>query len=759
MTGGHRDDMGDGEPTGQGYLTVSRPVIVRPNSVLRDVAQAELPQSDGDLFDFLRYWQFFVKHRYIMAGVVAAALLLGLVATLMTTPVYRATSVIQIEQQAPTVTNLEGAEALGQSGGDRDFLQTQYELLNSRSLAERVVERLNLAEDEAFLRQRSSSPLARLGGEAPLPASLDARRRRAVSIVRSNLEPEPVRGSSLVRISYDSPDRTTAARIANAVAENFIGANLDRRFGASAYARKFLEERLAQVKARLEQSERELVAYAAQQNLVSVGSGESDTSGGAAAQSLTAADLASMNSALSAAKGERIRAEQRWRQAASTPVASLSDVLQSPTIQSLRQTRAALQAEYQEKLGVYKADYPQMVQLKSRMDEIDRQIANEAQNIKQSLRNQYEVAVRQENALQQQVSGLSSGVLDLRHRSIQYNIIQREVDTNRTLYDGLLQRYKEIGVAGGVGANNVAIVDRAIVPSSPYKPNLLFNLAIAGALGLLLAIGCAFIAESIDDTITAPGDIESKLGIPLLGSVPELPKGLTPTEALADTRSAFSEAYYSVRTALQFSTSQGAPRQLLITSARPSEGKSTSAVALATNFARLGMRVLLVDGDLRNPSLHRALEAENTVGLSNYLAGREQLSALAQPTPHPNLFFVSCGPLPPSPAELLAGGNIERLIADAALDYELLIIDGPPVMGLADAPILASVVGGTVLVVEANSTRQTIVKTALRRLQVGRARVVGAILTKYDARRAGYGYGYGDDAYSYDYGARRLEAT
>jgi succinoglycan biosynthesis transport protein ExoP len=762
-----RGDQGDrwgGEPGGRALMAAEggRLAPLHGSQLPGGLREPHPGGREGSEIDLLQYWYLLLKHRYIVLGAVAAMLALGLLVTLLTTPIYRASALLQIEREAARVVDIEGVDPV-EAGNDRDFYQTQYSLLNSRSLAERVVRRLNLANDARFMNQHAGGPLSSLtggGGDSAPAGDRAARERRAVGLIAAGLSVEPVRSSRLVRVSYDSPDPELAQRVANAVAENFIGANLDRRFEASSYARKFLEERLAQVKSRLEDSERQLVAYASAQQLVSVMSDSGDsTSERSAAQSLTGVNLAAMNSALSAAKGERIRAEQRYRQAAGSNSLAIPEVLASGAVQSLRQSRAELSADYQQKLSVYKPDYPAMVALKAQIDEVDRQIATEVRTIKQSLQAEYRVAASQEAALQQQVSSLTSGVLDLRNRGIQYNIIQREVDTNRTLYDGLLQRYKEIGVAGGVGTNNISIVDRAQTPRGPYKPNLLINLALAGGFGLLLGFVGAVARESLDETIKRPEDIENKVGLPLLGTIPVLEKGLTPQEALADARSAFSEAYYSVRTALQFSTSEGVPSSILITSARPSEGKSTTAVALAQNFAKLGISVLLVDSDLRNPSLHRIVGCDNSAGLSNYLTSRTPLAQLVQPTDQPNLGIMPCGPLPPNPAELLAGPRVRALLKDVAESFDLLIIDGPPVMGLADAPLLASHAAGVMLVVESGSTRLGLVKTALRRLEVGHARMLGAVLTKFSVKQAGYGYGEGYGyayAYNYDYGVKEI---
>jgi capsular exopolysaccharide synthesis family protein len=263
--------------------------------------------------------------------------------------------------------------------------------------------------------------------------------------------------------------------------------------------------------------------------------------------------------------------------------------------------------------------------------------------------------------------------------------------------------------------------------------------------------------------VKVPEDVEKDLHLPLLGAIPIAAKDVSPTKALEDPRSALSEAYYSVRTALQFSTEDGVPSSLLVTSPRPAEGKTTSALAIATGFARLGLRVLLVDGDMRDPSLHKILSRDNGVGLSNVLAGGPEMNPALQPTSYKNLTFLACGPPPPNPAELLGGNKMRAFLAAARAEFDLVVIDGPPVMGLADAPQLADVVVGTVFVIEAGKTKRDLAKAAIRRLRVGNAYMLGAILTKFDLRKAGYayghayGYGYGY-GYGYDYGSKLEKA-
>lgn len=725
----------------------------RPVQELSDAAYPNQPAgwSDGaqdqPLLDLAVYWRLALKYRILVLGCFFGAIAIGAALTLLMTPVYTAITTLQINREAARVFSSEDTPKEAAVQGE-EFFQTQYGLLRSRSLAERVIENLGLASSDSALRT--------LGVEPP-PASGTAaeravrRRNIALGIVQGNLSVTPVRGSRLVAVGYDNPDPVVAARVANSFGENFIQSNLDRKFESSKYAREFLEERIAQTKDRLEAAERQLVAYAANQQIINItepGAGGSDNGSG---QSLTASNLVALNGALGEARAARVAAEERWRSARTSALMTLPEVLANPSIQRLTEQRALLDAQYQQKLSLYQADYPEMVRLRAEIDEADGQIETLASNIQSSIRSQYEIAANQERSLQTEVSGLTGDVLDLRDRSVQYNILQRELDTTRTLYEGLLQRYKEVGVTGGITTNNISIVDAAIPPRGPSKPNLFVNVILAALLGLGLGVVSALVMEALDETIATPDDAEKKLGIPVLGVAPLLEKGQTTAVALADIRSGFSEAYYSLRTALQFSTPDGAPSSFLVTSARPAEGKSTTAYAIALNLARVGRRVLLVDGDLRNPSMHRVVGVENERGMSNLLSGSGDLEAVVQRTRENNLFFIPCGPLPPNPAELWGGDRLRQFLADARNNFDHVVIDGPPVLGFADAPLLAAVVGGVLFVVEARGTRRGQARGALRRLQVGRAHLLGVVLTKFNAKSTSYG-GY-DYAYDYKYGS------
>ncbi|SFN31885.1 GumC family protein [Dokdonella immobilis] len=722
--------------------------------------------GDDDGIDLLAYWRMLVKRRWLIAGIVAAVVAIALISTLLTPPTYRATVVMQIEAQSMQIMDVQGITPVG--GYDRDFNQTQYELLKSRSLAERVVGDLHLADTNVLERLEPPSWTDRLRNllnpgsrlqEAPVapePAAAEGagadavdpiqKLRVATAQVQSGVTVSPVRDSHLVRVSFDSLSPAFAARVANALADGFIASSMDRQFGASSYAKKYLEDQLAQLKSQLEDSERALVSFAQKEDIVP----------GADGTSLVGQNLVSLNASLAEAQQQRIRAEARWRAASGASGATLpAEMFVDSPVRILQQQRATLQGQYQQKLQVFKPDYPEMLALKSQIDEASRQIDVELKNMRASVKAEYDSALAQEKLLVEQLDSLRSQTLETDRRSIQYNIFKRDVDTNRQLYNALLQRYKEVGMAGGAKPSNISIIDRAEVPKSRFKPSLSRNLMIGLALGLLLGVMLALLLEYIDDTLKTPQDIEQHLKLVVLGIIPKLARQ-TPREALNDPRSAFSESYRSVRTALQFSTDRGVPKVLLITSPAATEGKSTSALTLANNFVQLGKRVLLIEGDLRNPSLAKAMGLPRGPGLSSLLSGAKSLAQSVTHTDNQKLDVILSGPLPPSPTELLAGSRLVSLLLIAAQKYDQIIIDGPPVLGIADAPILANAAVGTLLIVQSGSSRISSAQAAIKRLRVTHARLIGCLLTQYDAKASGYGYEY-EGYYAYGGSTKLLE--
>jgi capsular exopolysaccharide synthesis family protein len=705
---------------------------VRPPVIagLREVALAGVVKREN-AFDVTEYWRIIVKWRWLILAITVACLLAAVLISLLMTPLYRATATLEVNPEGVQVVQMGDVQSMGMD--DRAFLATQAGLLRSRTLAARVARSVNLAGHEAF---------------ADPGVSRAAREEQAIAKLVKSVKIQPERESRLIAVSLETPEPELSARLANSYSDNFIQSNLERRFEATSYARNFLQQRIGSTKAKLEQSERQLVAYAQRQGIITLNVDSGSGTGGRSEQSIDAATLVSLNQSLSTAKSERIAAEERFRQARANR--STTEVLANPTVQALTAQRAQLQAEYQEKLGLFKPEFPAMVQLQSRINALNRSIQQETSNVSSSLRSEYAAAVARENALQGKVNGLKAGLLNLRERSIQYTILQREVDTNRSLYDALLQRFKEVGVAGGVGTNEVSIVDRAQVPGVPFSPNLPLNIALGLFAGLLLGFGAAFAIEWIDDTVKTPDDVTNKLHTASLGVIPIAPKGATVREQLEDRRSEISEAYQSVRAALQFSTGHGVPRTLLITSTRAAEGKSSTALAISQTLATLGASVLLIDGDMRKPTFRGP--SGNAEGLSTLLAGAENLRECVHSTEIERLFLLPGGPIPPNPAELLASGRLPQILTELSDLFDHVVIDAPPVLGLADAPLLSSTCEGTLLVVEAGSVRRAAALNALARLNAAGAHMMGAVLTKFSAKRSGYGYGYGygyGDQYSY----------
>ena len=613
-------------------------------------------QDEGGL-DLLKYWHIIVKRRWTVLSVLLIVLLTGVMMTMLTTPMYRATATVQIERQAARVVNVPGMEPI-EGIYDFEFYETQFQLLQSRTMAEKVASGLD-PEDPVFAVMSAPSPMAKLmqivlgfGDDDGARENPEQKRKDLVNLVRYGLTVEPVPRSRLVRLHFDSPEAALSATIANAVATGFIESNMERRIDNSSYAREFLEDRLEQVKLKLQDSEQALADYAQKEQIINIEGRETMLSN----------DLTSLRAALTTARQERIDAEARMRQGSGVSAYSHPLMLQNEGVQALRATRGKLEAEYQEKLLVYKPGYPLMVQIRSQIEQIDKQLDAEVKLIKSGLTAAYEAARDKESMLQAQVDQLAKSVLEVQGSTTNFTLLEREVETNRQLYDALLQRYKEIGITSSVDSNNVSIVDTALPPGGPYAPNVFRNVLMSLMLGLVLGVLLALLFEFLDDTLKRPDEIEKHLGIGVLGVIPKL-EGVSPEEASLDPRSAFSEAYRSVRTSLQFSTEAGVPKVLLVTSASAAEGKTTTALTLARNFAQLGRRVLLIDGDLRNPSLHRVLGCDNSVGLSNFLAGSIKPAAAIKPTKTLRLTFIPSGPLPPNPAELLAGPKMVSLLS------------------------------------------------------------------------------------------------
>lgn len=716
---------------------------------------------EGDPYDddahetpiLLEYWQAALRHRIAIAIIVAVCIALGIIATLLMTPYYTSTSTIEISREQDRVTNVEGVVASDSAAQNLEFYQTQYSLLESRSLAERVVRSQNLAARDNFFEifdvDPDNSGLLTETSNAQSAAERNKRLKLAADLLEENIAVSPIRGSSLVDINFQSPSPALSTQIANAWVEEFVASNLDRRTASTAYARRYLEGRLADLKQSLEDSERNLSTYADNKEIITLSSEQTASGKTVSQKTLSTATLEALNEALAQATADRIAAESEARQGAGNKIA-----LTNSTLNNLREERAKVQAEYAKLMTLFEPEYPAAKALASQIAALDISIVAEDTRSRTGTSARYQEALSRERQLLAQVDRLKGQFSSERRDSIQYNIFQREVDTNRELYNGILQRYREIGIAG-VGANNISVVDRAQPSDRPSSPNLLLNIALAVLAGMGLAAAYVFVMEQIDQTVKDTSDLKSKLGIASLGSIPDLEKEDI-LVSLGDKKSVAWEAYLSIRTSLAFLTDHGVPRSFLLTSTRPNEGKSTSALALASVLASTKKRILLIDGDMRNPSLHQMIGTKNTEGLSNYLAGEDKLDQLIQKDGPYGFDAMSAGPIPPNAAELLSSSRMRELIIKLAETYDTVIVDAPPVLGLADIPLLADSVEGVIYTIEAGGVKLRGIQSAIQRVRSSHAHIFGGIVTKVQAKHSSYGYGYD---YQYSYGSKVAEQT
>lgn len=688
---------------------------------------------DSSGFDFWTTLKIFLRWKWLILAIMLIGTALAVWLTSRITPLYRAVVTLEIQKQEQQIFS-QDTGVVSQNIADREFLSTQYVLMRSQSLAERVAAQLALHQNPQYATQGLDEA---------------TRLKQAAGHLLKNLNVVPVPGSRVVNLQYISPDNEDAARVANALAENFIASTLERKYSNSAYARDFLQERLDIAKASLEDFERQLADYAKEQEILEIGYGSQPTT-------LDTNSIVTLNDALAQARTDRIDAEQDYQAILENPI--LASNVDNSEISNLRARKSELQGEYEELSSIYKPAYPRMIQITERIAQLDSEIITLQGQLEGTVvadaKARFDAARAKEISLEGYVSGLKGNLEDYRDRRIQYTILQREVDTARTQYDGLLQRLKDVTVSSGVGASQVSIVDRANPPGLPFSPNLYLNIIQALIVSTMLGLGLAWLLTFIDDTIKTPEDIKNKLQIPALGVIPKIKGGTNIiVNALKDPKSPISEAFFSTRTSLEFTTGGGSPKSLMITSTQPGEGKTSSITALASAYAKIGRNVLIIDADMRKPSF--IADAEKSIGLSGLLTKpSHNLSDSIIKSDIEGLYLLPSGVIPPNPAELLSGARLEALIREAEELFDIVLVDSPPVLSFADAPVLGAICRATMIVIRSGAIRRPAAERTLDRLRENSANILGAILMQFDSKKHGYEYGYyyyayGDGAYSY----------
>lgn len=705
--------------------------------------------NDNSVIDLRELYATIYRSRFWIAGIMALCLAAGIVATLLMTRQYEGVASVEVRQEAEKVLGTESDRETAATKVDVErFLDTQLDIVRSRYVTVAVAEELGFFRNDDFLNVMKVDPETESDG---ILSEQESRRELVIETLLDNLSVGYTGQTRILAIRFYSPDPRLSSRIANAYATNFIRGNLTRKAESSSYALEFLKGQLTEAQSRLGKSEQDALDYARRTRIVDASNAaRTEGSQSTQPQSLVTAQLVQLNQAYSKAVAERIAAEQRWGRISGLPLLNTPEVLQNQAVQGLLEKRAVVEAEYREQLETRQEGMPEVRKVAARLTEIDRQLNAVARNIRGSLEGEFQIAQRAESKLKSTLEQLKGQTLTEQNQGIQWSILRREADTNRQQYEALLRRFNQLNAESGVQANNLAIIDRATVDPEPAWPKVPLNIGLALVAGLVLSAIYLIAQVQLFDRVRTSVDVMDRLKLPLLGAIPNVENVI---EQMRDRKSAVSEASNLIRSGVSMSSSDGGPRSIMLTSVQASEGKSSTCISLAIGFARLGKRVLLVDLDLRRPNVHRLLSLNGKTGASDILSGQVSARDVIQKSAFENLDVITGGKIPPSPTELIMGTQFQSFLVDMMKVYDMVLIDSPPVLALADAQILASQVEATLFIVESGRNSLKMVQSAVSRIVANGGKMGGIVLTKYDPGKQGYGY-YGDYAYEYSYGAR-----
>ena len=697
--------------------------------------------QDFESFSYLQaYWNIVNKRRWTIATVAFIATLLVAIASFKMTPIYEATARLDIEADTAQIQSLN--DLYRQVPADEAFIGTQIQVLESDNLAQRTIEQLGLARDPGWA-------LAVGLGNDGLPAQPQNSEDKLLRLFKSRLHVQRVRDSHVVNISFESPDSSLSAKIANSLADNFIEYNFRQKYDATRQASGWMEQQLDELKAKVEKSQQALVDYERQNAIVNISDKES----------VVEQRLADLSRDLTNAQSDRVQKESLYELVKSNE-SQVAFVAQNDLLQRLEEKFADLKAQHVDALEQYGPKHPKVERFRSQVDEVQSLIDTERKRMVERLRNDYVAALGREKLLTAAVAKEKADLGALSQLLIQHNLLKREFDTNQQLYDSLLQRLKDATVSAGLRATNIHVVDSARPPRVPVRPKKLLNIAVSLVVGLILGVTLAFVKEALDNSIKSIEEAERVVNAPALAVVPlerELPhrpaRSLTrnngtskPGEAelalLKQPSSALAESFRTLLTSVVLSTAPRPPQVLLITSATAREGKSTTALNLAIALAQRGDSTLIIDADLRRPGIAESLDLADGEGLAGFLTGAHGIEvALRQFSRVPTLWVLPAGPKPPNPAQLLSSSAMETLLRELRQRFKFLVIDSPPVLPVTDAMILSTFVDGVAFVVESGVTARGAVARARKVLENAGARILGLVLNKVDVRHNGY-YGY-----------------
>lgn len=688
------------------------------------------------------YLQVLLKRKWMAITTFVVIVTTATIGTFSMDPIYTATTTIQIDREPPKVIKIE--EVIPLDTGGQDYYQTQYKIIQSRTIAKRVIERLTLWNHPQF---KGNGMIK--GAKAGVV--IDGRgMERLIDTFLGSLTVEPERNSRLVRIKYSSKYPELSQQVADAIAHVYIDYNLESKFLATEKARQWLSEQLREFQARLERSEEALNSFARDRGIFSL---EKD-------ENLVLKRLEDFSTALSEAEADRIEKESRYRQISQHSVEDLPPSIGGKVVEELKKTWVDLHTEYIRLSGLYKPDYPKMVRLKAQIDAVAERVRKELEKAVKDAEIAYKISLERERLLKDTFERQNELAMRMKENAIQYNILKREVDTNKELYNGLLQRMKETGVSQGLETSNIQIVERAVVPEKPSKPKKGLNLLLAMVLGSFMGIGLAFFLEYLDNTVKDPDEIRRLFNLSTLGICPHLrtpsrrkrhkgEEGATREDLYLISerypRSPLSEAVRTFRTSLLFSSPGHSPKTILITSSNPGEGKTFISSNLGIVLAHSGGKTLLIDGDLRRPDLHKHYSIPASPGLVEYITGNAGLEDVIRPTDIKGLFLIPSGPIPPNPPELLDSVELKDAIERFKTTFDFIVFDSAPIMHFADTLNLANKVDGTVIVCYGGKTARDDLRRLIGLMGGMKAHILGVVLNNMDMDKGSYSY------YYYDY--------
>jgi succinoglycan biosynthesis transport protein ExoP len=716
----------------------------------------EMAPRESHLLDYLMILR---KHQWLIVSFLLALVTIVTIATFRIQPIYEATTRIEIDRENTNFLPFAGNDPYDLYQDLEDYIETQSKILVSETLGMQTVKSLNLDQDPRF----GGQPLK--PGTLPIAAPSDGlvSPPPALGAFLGGLSVKRVPNSRLLDVTFATTDPRFAALIVNTHVNNFIEQNFRSRYEATTQASNWLANQLDELKAKVEASEDARIKYERDNQIWTLDE----------KQDVTTQKLADLNRDLTEAQADRISKEAIYQLAEAGNYDALPAVRESPVLQDSLKRQADLSEQYTEALNQYGPKFPKVVRLEAQLKDIQSLIENEKKNIGNQLEAEFRGSRQREVLLQQALAQQKNDTAAMADKMVQYNILKREAEANKQLYDGLLQKLKEAGISAGLRSSNIRIVDPALVPTAPSRPNKSRNITLAILVGLVGGVGLALLREYLDNTVKNPDDVETLSRLPSLAVVPtftstngarrnRLQKFLHGSgngyhEGLAllshsEPQSQISEAFRALRTSLLLSQADHPPQVILVTSALPHEGKTTASVNIGVTLAQLGDKTLLIDGDLRKPGISRALHMNDAkhVGLSSYLAGVSSLDVVT--VPHPavsNLHAIPTGPVPPNSADLLSSHRLAQMIRELRKRYKFIVIDSPPIMAATDAVILSALADGVLLVVRSGETPKEAFTRTRDLLNSVKSRVLGVVLNAVDASSPNYYYSYRYYPYAY----------